>query len=384
MTGWMHAPFGELVANVTERVDDPSSAGVERYVGLEHLDPGSLRIKRWGHPSDVEATKLRFEPGDIIFGKRRAYQRKLAQAAFPGICSAHAFVLRARPSVILPEFLPYLMRTDAFFERALAISVGSLSPTINWRTLALEQFAVPPLDQQRRLASLLSTETDVEEKLEDAIAHARTTRRSLAASFFQRALSSDEVVTLGELVTRCHYGLSVKGSDEGQVPMLGMANMVDGHMTDADASFVTLRPTDAAKYRLEHDDILFNRTNSIEHVGRVARYTLDGPHVFASYLVRLTADAARVKPRYLAEYLMSTEGQRRVRRYISRGVSQANINATNLKRVVVPVAPSSAQERLLSQLGAADDLIARLEERLSRAVELDRASLSELVSAHVH
>ncbi|MGO9960545.1 MAG: restriction endonuclease subunit S, partial [Solirubrobacteraceae bacterium] len=204
-TKWLRTPFGQFAESVTERVDDPSSAGVERYVGLEHLDPGSLRIKRWGHPSDVEATKLRFQPGDVIFGRRRAYQRKLAQANFAGICSAHALVLRARPSIVLPEFLPYLMRTDAFFERALAISVGSLSPTINWRTLAREHFSVPPLDEQRHIASVLSAETAAAEKFEDAIATARTVRRSLAAANFQRALSGDDVRQLGELLTRCQY-----------------------------------------------------------------------------------------------------------------------------------------------------------------------------------
>src|SRR5438094_3169719 len=69
---WTRFRFGDMAVSVTERVDDPSTAGVDRYVGLDHLDSGSLRIARWGAPSDVEATKLRFAPGDIIFGRRRA------------------------------------------------------------------------------------------------------------------------------------------------------------------------------------------------------------------------------------------------------------------------------------------------------------------------
>jgi hypothetical protein len=122
--GWRLLRFSDLVENVTERVDDPSQSGVKRYVGLEHLDAGSLAIRRWGSSSDVEATKLRFQPEDVIFGRRRAYQRKLAQADFEGICSAHAMVLRARPEKVLPEFLPFFMQSDGFFQRALSISVG--------------------------------------------------------------------------------------------------------------------------------------------------------------------------------------------------------------------------------------------------------------------
>jgi type I restriction enzyme S subunit len=153
--GWQRVRFGEFANCINDRVDDPSTAGVERYVGLEHLDPESLKIRRWGSPVDVESTKLRFKPGDIIFGKRRAYQRKLAVADFEGICSAHAMVLRAKPAAVLTEFLPFFMQSDLFMKRAVEISVGSLSPTINWKALAQQEFVLPPLEEQRRISNLL-------------------------------------------------------------------------------------------------------------------------------------------------------------------------------------------------------------------------------------
>jgi type I restriction enzyme S subunit len=176
--GWKRVKFGQLAECVNDRVDDPSSAGVERYVGLEHLDPESLTIRRWGTPDEVESTKLRFQPGDVIFGKRRAYQRKLAVADFDGICSAHAMVLRAKPNLVLPEFLPYFMQSDLFMERAVEISVGSLSPTINWRTLAEQEFVLPPLEEQRRLLPLLRSGQAAAE----AAATGEQTARKLFAS----------------------------------------------------------------------------------------------------------------------------------------------------------------------------------------------------------
>jgi type I restriction enzyme S subunit len=147
--------FDQMASMINDRVDDPAESGVERYVGLEHLDANSLQIRRWGDITDVESTKLRFKPGDIVFGKRRVYQRKLAVADFEGICSAHAMVLRARPEVVLPDFLPFFMQSDLFMKRALAISVGSLSPTINWTDLAQQEFVLPPIEEQHRLASAL-------------------------------------------------------------------------------------------------------------------------------------------------------------------------------------------------------------------------------------
>src|SRR5690242_4203279 len=106
--GWQTLPFGEFAQSVNERVE-PRQAADEIYVGLDDLEPGNLHIRRWGKGGDVIGTKLRFRRGDVIFGRRRAYQRKLAVAETDGICSAHAMVVRAKPNIVLPEFLPFLM-----------------------------------------------------------------------------------------------------------------------------------------------------------------------------------------------------------------------------------------------------------------------------------
>lgn len=151
---WKRVAFGDVIEHVTDRVDNPSEAHVDRYVGLEHLEPGVMTVRRWDTPDKVEAQKLRFQPGDVIFGRRRAYQKKVALAEFEGICSAHALVLRARPDYVHPDFLPVFVSSDYFLDRAIAISVGSLSPTVNWQDLEVQEFDLPPLDEQKRIAEL--------------------------------------------------------------------------------------------------------------------------------------------------------------------------------------------------------------------------------------
>jgi type I restriction enzyme S subunit len=146
--GWQVVKFEEIAKNISKRVN-PSETDLEVYVGLEHLDPQSLKITRRGVPSDVKGQKLRVRPGQIIFGKRRAYQKKLAVADFDGICSAHAMVLEAVPGKIIPELLPFFMQSGMFMNRAVAISEGSLSPTIKWKTLAIQEFPLPPPERQK-------------------------------------------------------------------------------------------------------------------------------------------------------------------------------------------------------------------------------------------
>lgn len=166
--GWKTVKFDEIAQNVAVRVD-PSETQTDIYVGLEHLDPETLHLRNWGHPSDVTGQKLAFKKGDVIFGRRRAYQRKLAIADFNGICSAHAMVLRAKPKIIIPDFLPFFLQSDMFMERAIEISVGSLSPTINWNTLKVEEFPLPPLNEQKRITEILLAVDDAKEAWIDTL-----------------------------------------------------------------------------------------------------------------------------------------------------------------------------------------------------------------------
>jgi restriction endonuclease S subunit len=160
---WEAFRFDEIAAKISETVD-PNTTELKTYVGLEHLDAENIHIKRFGTPDDVSGGKLKCYPGDVIFGKRRAYQRKAAIANFEGICSAHAFVFRANAKVIDPNLFPFFLHSDQFMHRMVDISVGGLSPTINWGDLKHQEFLLPPKDQQAQLAELLWAMDEVVER----------------------------------------------------------------------------------------------------------------------------------------------------------------------------------------------------------------------------
>lgn len=153
--GWTKVAFGEVVRLCTERSSDPEADGFERYIGLEHLDPGELRVRRWGDLADGVTFTSVFHPGQVLFGKRRAYQRKVAVADFSGVCSSDIYVLEPKSEALLPELLPFICQTDAFFEHAIETSAGSLSPRTNWESLADFKFALPPKVEQLRLVRAL-------------------------------------------------------------------------------------------------------------------------------------------------------------------------------------------------------------------------------------
>lgn len=384
--------FGDMAQNVTDRID-PAEADGDVYVGLEHLDAESLKIRRWGTPADVIGQKLRFRKGDIIFGKRRAYQRKLAVAECDGICSAHAMVVRAKPKVVLPDFLPFLMQSDMFMERAVEISVGSLSPTINWKSLKVQEFPLPPLDEQRRIAEILWAADSAAESVANSVAEVGTAKRVLLNRATTRGLNGQatrrtrlgeiasgwEIAPVGELVDVCQYGLSIPLHESGQYPILRMMNYDDGRIVANDLKYVDLSEKVVQAFRLESGDLLFNRTNSADLVGKVGIFRLDGAYVFASYLVRLRARKDRILPDYLNYYLNSDLGQRRLLAFATPGVSQTNISAGNLRKVLVPVPTVEEQRKIVNALLAMDRGKDELREHSGRAIAVRNQLLNHLL-----
>lgn len=174
--------FGEVVRLVKETCKDPVAAGIERVIGLEHLEPGDLRVRFWNEVADGTTFTTRVRPGQVLFGKRRAYQRKVAVADFDAVCSGDIYVLEsANPERLLPELLPFICQTESFFEHAVGTSAGSLSPRTNWSRLAEYEFPLPSIEHQQRairhlaasnkcLDALRSAE-DAADRLLNALSH---------------------------------------------------------------------------------------------------------------------------------------------------------------------------------------------------------------------
>lgn len=369
---WTTYRFDQLAELVNDRVDDPSQAGVDRYVGLEHLDAGSLRISRWGEPSDVTATKLRFRPGDTIFGRRRVYQRKVAVADFEGICSAHAMVLRARPDAVLPEFLPYFMQTDHFMERALEISVGSLSPTINWKALAKEEFALPPVEEQDRLVQGLHAAARARDAIEEAVLRLEDLRAALGQCETLRHRDVAQEVKLEE-VAQVRYGLTVnqlRRSVASQGPYLRVANVQRGSLDLSVLKKVGVLPGDS-EYELQRGDVLVVEGHASEtEVGRAVVWDRATPGMrHQNHLIRIRA-CESLAPEYLAMLLNSPHGRRY---FLSRAKSSSGLNTINstvVKQYSFVLPPRAIQDEVVSRLylldGARDNMARRI--RSVRAV----------------
>lgn len=350
---WKRVRFDDIALSVTDRVDDPTAAGVDRYVGLEHLDPGTMTVERWGSPDEVSAQKLRFKPGDVIFGRRRAYQKKVARADFEGICSAHALVLRAKPNHVLPDFLPVFLSSDYFLIRAISISVGSLSPTINWRDLRVEEFDLPPLDQQQRIADLLWAverhRIDLTEK-QSAVVNAEAfiaDERIWSARF--------ELKSIADVLTSCKYGTSERCSYDAPpdaTPVLRIPNVMDGSVDLVDLKYLPDQRPEGDPTSVEAGDLLIVRTNgNPSYVTRGALVPrLDRQFFFASYLLRLRSDPSALVPEYLARLWETPSFKRQLAPSIRSSAGNYNISASAILGQRIPTPSLSVQKSIAAEL----------------------------------
>ena len=128
---------------------------VERFVGLEWIEADNFQLQGFGLVSNGSTFTKRFVKGDVMFGKRRAYLKKVAVADFDGICSGDILVIRAKAKKMLQGLLPYYISADAFIQHAVSTSAGSLSPRTKWKDLAELEVSIPDIKTQSTILEVL-------------------------------------------------------------------------------------------------------------------------------------------------------------------------------------------------------------------------------------
>lgn len=186
-----HYKFDQLAYNVTDK-KMPEPGDEVMYIGLEHLDSGSLKVTRWGSEVELKGQKLVMKKGDILFGRRNTYLRRAAIAPHDGIFSAHGMIFRPKTEVIDPEYFPFFISSNYFMDAAIRISVGSLSPTVNWKTLKELEFDIPSLEEQRKNAELLKAINETKEAYQELLIQTDNLVKSQFIEMFGDPVQNDK------------------------------------------------------------------------------------------------------------------------------------------------------------------------------------------------
>lgn len=391
----------------------------------EHFSPrdGAVPVIRIGN------VQQRLELDDLIYIsglKPKAVEQKRIAAGWSVLVGSNGNRQRIGNAVLIDRDVDFLCAsfllaakpkegsgiTPAFFyrwltaERTQAYLTASSEGTTGLSNLSHSFFKAmaipfPEPDEQAAIARVLDAVDTALERTRAAIDRAREVKRALMQRLFSDGVRGEpqrktivgfipkswEAVSVDAVVTRFQYGLSVPMQRNGTLPILRMGNIQRGDVVLNELKFVSLPERVVAAYVVERGDVLFNRTNSQELVGKVGMYRHDTPVVFASYLIRLFPDTAKVDGYFLGHVLNSYPAQCRIKRYATPGVQQVNINATNLGKVFIPLPTGERgldeQREIAVILEHADAVICSYEPVLSAQQALKKSLLHDLLTGRV-
>ncbi|MGF1750607.1 restriction endonuclease subunit S [Vibrio cionasavignyae] len=350
---WEKYSFSEIFENVVEKVA-PVSSSLEQYIGLEHLDSGSLHIKRFGDPKSLTGDKLKIYKGDYIFAKRNAYLKRVSLAKKDAIASAHSLVLRTKIEKFNPEFIGYFLLSELFWSRAIEISVGSLSPTINWKSLAKQEFLLPDKSTQGALLPILkSADTQVEKyiSLTDSLSvllHAKFKEHS-------RTSSTIRVLPVCELLLDSpKNGFSPKANSHGEGAVTVSIGAVNNGVFDprGKEKYADVSNEILDKFNVRRGDVFIVRGNGNKNLcGRAGLSLKDYAGMFyPDLLIRLRFDSEQVLPEYAAFLWNTMQSHTQLLRSAKSTNGIWKVNGDDIKRHNLAVPTIQEQKVVLAEL----------------------------------
>lgn len=376
--GWQRVKFGDVVRLSKTRSQDPLADGFERYVGLEHLEPGDLRIRRWGNVADGVTFNSVFQPGQVLFGKRRAYQRKVAVADFAGVCSGDIYVFESKDAkVLLPELLPFICQTDAFFEHAIGTSAGSLSPRTNWTSLADFGFVLPPKDEQIKILKLLDALDLVEESIKTTIQSAVQLQSAAMQDLLEADLNDWQLQPIGEIFKVTTGGTPSRNDSSfwnGDIPWVKTGEVNYRLITDTEEHITAEGLAGSATKLCPPQSVLVALYGQGPTRGRIGML---GIQAAVNQACAAIYPSEGFDPWFVYYYLT---GKYQTLRAMAQGAAQPNLNLAMIKGFNIPT--PTLEEQMAAVAGidaivkAKDELILRCE----KAGNLKRKVLQEALS----
>ena len=349
-------------------------------VGLEHLTPEQIRLSNWAVNTENTFTKL-FRRDDMLFGRRRAYLKKAAQAPFDGICSGDITVIRARPGKLLPELLPFIIQNDDLFDFAVGRSDGSLSPRVKWENLKNYTFELPPLTEQKKLAEVLWSISDTIQAYQDLLTKTEELVKARFAEMFGDPATNPKGWTTKRLLSMgdCKNGMNFHAGDTGmKIHCLGVGDFKNLSVIDGTEHLpvISLNEAPSEESLLRDGDIVFVRSNGNKAlVGRcLVVYPRSTPTTYSGFCIRYRLTSGEVDSAYLL-WVLKMDSMRK--KMAGRGANIQNLSQQVLAALDIPLPPIELQKQFVAFVNQADQSKSALQRTITSLQETKRSLAAE-------
>lgn len=346
MSGWPRVPMRDLV--VDERPQRSDTGSPVWNLNLDQIEPDTGRILKRIRvsPEELGPSTYPFAAGTVLYSKLRPYLNKVVVADEAGYATTELVPLHCNLERVLPSYLAYFLRSAEFLSFANTVVAGAKMPRMVMSEFWKFEVPLPPIAEQRRIATILDKADALRTKRREALAQLDRLAQSIFVEMFGDPATNAKgwpVSTLGDLLESATYGTSEKSGASGQFPVLRMNNITrTGEMDFSDLKYMDLEAAERDRYLVRAGDILFNRTNSADLVGKTAIFRQPEPMAYAGYLIRLRANADN-DPEYLAGFMNTPYAKRVLRGMCKSIIGMANINATEVQGIRIARPPLALQ-----------------------------------------
>ncbi|HRB45969.1 MAG TPA: hypothetical protein PK439_08260 [Nitrosomonas sp.] len=360
-SNWTKVKLGEVVAEPRDTVKDFETEQIVHVVGLEHIDSEDIHLRRSADRESSTTFTKKFSAGDVLFGRRRAYLKKAAQAKFSGICSGDIIVMRANKG-LLPNLLPFVVNNDKFFDYAVTHSAGGLSPRVKFKDLAHYEFLLPPKDQQAKLAELIWA---MDEVVENDLFLLNTLKRSTQNFFENRVCEAQgEKVFLSEVL--------IPKNEKSTVPhmrdrYIGLENVESGAFFCTD--FSDSSTTEAQCNCIDEGDLCYSKLRPYLDKAFIATFDAVSSTELLVYKTR----------RVSREYVLHIFHSKSFINYISGkgfGTKMPRVNHKIIGEFSIKIIPNESD--LLKEMARFQDLEFKLNLKLRNSKSLQKSLINQI------
>ncbi|WP_418566454.1 restriction endonuclease subunit S [Peptacetobacter sp.] len=268
----------------------------------------------------------------------------------------------------LADYMYYYFKSNYGQNAIKSISSGTSMLKFNKTQLKTLPIPIPSIEIQEKIVTALDKAQHLIDKKKEQIELLDELVKSRFIEMFGDPVNnpkSFEILTIGDLTTDVKYGTSKSSSEGGKYPYLRMNNITYGGKLDLnDLKYIDIDDDELEKCIVKRGDVLFNRTNSIELIGKTCIFELEEPMVIAGYIIRVRLKN-NILPVYLSTFLNSSYGKTLLRGIAKGAVNQANINAQELKSIKIHVPPIELQNEFAEFVKKVDSIRSKMEASLS-------------------
>jgi type I restriction enzyme S subunit len=378
---WQLVKFGDVAIQQKKTVNREST-DLTRYVKGEHMYSEDMHLREWGELTDEylgPAFTRKFEEGDVLYGSRRTYLRKVVVAPFEGITSNTTFVVKANEKRIDKRLLPFIMLSEGFSQHSIRNSKGSVNPYVNWKDLSGYEFLLPPIKEQQGFVELLLLCDEMNEasarlsssvkNILDSSIHNYTLGikrlREYSGKFDYQdtklgAIPSDwDLAPLhkySELITNGFVGKATPyyTNEAAGVKYIQGMNVRRNKMDLKGLTYVSHEfNIKQSKTQLQEGDILTVQSGHIGETAVLPKY-LEGSNCHAVIITRLYK--SEFNPKFVSYFINSPKGQVKIKG-ITVGTTVAHVNTSELNKYLVPKPIIEEQNEIVAVLDSLTEVL---------------------------